>query len=90
MTGLSTWVPSDVLVGALTLVVGYLFKRILEDSKETKDALKSVTTELQAIRLQQTGYATKDELGRMGDRFDGRVTNLAQDVAVMKAVQGAK
>lgn len=87
---LASWVPVDVLVGALTVVLGYIFKRVTDDNKKQTDAITKLAEEFQAMRLQQTNYATLEQLGRMGDRFDGRVTVLAQDVAVMKAVQERK
>lgn len=93
---LATWVPTEVLVGSLTLAVGLLYRLWAKSQKDENASREKMDERLKAIEKaivdldkRQSAVATVEQLGRMGDRFDGRVTSLAQDVAVMKAVQEA-
>lgn len=88
MNGLSSWVPSEVLVGALTLVLGLLYKLVIDRAKKQDAALEKIQQALIELDKRFLSAASVEQLGRMGDRFDGRITALAQDVAVMKAVHG--
>jgi len=83
---LAAWVPSNVLAGVLLIVLVSLFRRHSSDMREIRDALKTIVVEQQSVRLTLKDHATVEQLGRMGDRFDGRVTGLAQEVAIIKAV----
>lgn len=87
---LATWVPPEILVGLLAIALGLILKQQKSDAKETKDSIKEMTKAIVELDKRVTASATVEQLGRMGDRFDARVTSLAQDVAVMKAVQGSK
>lgn len=96
-SGLASWVPVDVLVGALTLVLGYIFKRVTDDNRKQTETIETLSVkitkladEMQQLRLQQTSFATVEQLGRFGDRFDNRMTNAMQDIAVLKATQERK
>lgn len=78
--------PIEFLVIALTTVIGLLYKLVLERAKKTEDTLAQLAHAVAELDKKFIGAATIEQLGRMGDRFDGRITSLAQDVAVMKAV----
>lgn len=82
-SALVSWgIPPDLLIAALTTVLGYLFKRILSDSKDTKEALATLALEQQTTRLAMKDFATLEQLGRWGDRVDGRITNAEAKIAV--------
>ncbi len=83
---LASWVPPEVLVSVLAIALGLLFKQQKSDAKETKESIKELTKAVVEMDKRFVSSATVEQLGRMGDRLDGRITTLAQDVAVMKAV----
>jgi hypothetical protein len=88
--GLSSWVPVDVLVAALCVVIGLLYKLVLDRAKKTELAIDAMTKALHELDKRFVSAATLAQLGSMGDRLDGRITNIAQDLAVLKAVQGER
>lgn len=83
---LSAWVPGQVLVGALAMAIGALYKLVLDRAKRTDDKLEKLVGSINALELKFAATASLEQLGRMGDRFDARYTALAQDLAVTKAV----
>lgn len=85
---LASWVPGDILAAILLAAIGYLFKRILDDNSKTSLAISRLAEEIQSLKISMTGFATIEQLGRMGDRFDSRTTELAKETAVIKAVMG--
>jgi len=78
--------PIEFLALALTTVIGLLYKLVLDRAKKTEETLEQLARAVADLDKKFIGAATVEQLGRMGDRFDGRITMLAQDVAVMKAV----
>lgn len=75
---LASWVPPSVLVFvcvALLSVLWRKFDRLLEKIIERLDTIEK--------SLHQ--FATTEGVGRMGDRLDGRITNIAERVAVLEA-----
>lgn len=91
MTGaLATWVPSDVLVGALTLLLGAVFKVVIDSRKEARAEMAAIKQALIDMDKRHAALATVEMLGRMGDRFDGRIQSLERDQAVAKYVMDHK
>lgn len=87
---LAAWVPPEVLVTALTFAVGLLYKLVLDRAKKTEVKLDELAKAITELDKRFVSSASLEQLSRMGDRFDARVTGLAQDVAVMKAVADRK
>lgn len=46
--------------------------------------LEQLERDVQGVAVKLAGTATNDGLGRMGDRMDGRITNVAERVAVLE------
>ncbi len=88
MTGMGAWVPPDVLVAVLTLALAALYKLVLDRARKTELKLEEISRLVADLDKRFISSATIEQLGRMGERFDGRITTLAQDIAVMKAVSG--
>lgn len=80
---LAGWMPPVVmaflLIGALALL-WRMFAARLDKMEATLDLLKDRLPNL----------ATTDQLGRLGDRMDGRVTNVTERVAVLEALERRK
>lgn len=87
MPGLGT-LPAEFVQGALALVIGLLYKLVLDRAKRGEAKMDALAATVNDIDKRLVTLVTLDQLGRMGDRMDGRITTLAQDVAVMKAVVG--
>lgn len=85
VSSLASWVPAPLLAGLTWL----LLRRIAVDAEKRlsnlEDAVKHVNETMIQVKMQLPLYATLQQLGAMGDRLDGRITNLAQDIAVIKA-----
>ncbi len=82
--------PNTLLAGLLYLLVKREVSRLERDKAKADVSLEKISSALIEIDKKFISTASLEQLGRMGDRFDGRVTALAQDVAVMKAVQDRK
>lgn len=82
-TALANWMPPVVmallLVSSLALL-WRLFAKRLDKMEATLEMLKE--------RLPL--FATTEQLGRLGDRMDGRVTNVTERVAVLEALERRK
>ncbi len=76
--------PNTVLAGLLYLLVKREVSRLEKDKDEEKLERKSIKDSLSNIEKWQVDAATRPMLGAMGDRLDGRITNIAQDLAVIK------
>jgi hypothetical protein len=87
---LGTWVPPDVLIGLLCLVIGLLYKLVLDRAKKTENTLDELKRAIVDLDKRFVSAATLQHLGSMGDRLDGRITNVAQEIAVLKAVVGER
>lgn len=79
---IASWVPSEILVGALTVLLGLVYTHLREQNKERKT--KEVELERAIAHL---AADTQGKFDRMGERFDARQQSLMQDVAVLKAMQ---
>lgn len=86
---LAAWVPPEVLVATLSLALGLLYKLVLDRAKKTEAALEKVAAsielvrgEQQAMRIAMTGFSSIEQLGRLGDRLDGRITSAEAKLAV--------
>ncbi len=88
MTVAASWVPPDILLGILALALGALYKLVLDRARKTEAKLEELARSIIELDKRFIASATIEQLGRLGDRFDSRITTIAQDVAVMKAVQG--
>jgi len=73
----SQWMPPAVMM-TLLLGAGGLLWRIFSAR------LEKMEKTLEMIKDRLPGFATVEQLGRMGDRMDGKITSIAQDQAVMK------
>ena len=89
MNSIATWVPAEVLVATLSLALGLLYKLVLDRAKKTESALEklavaieAVRGEQQAMRLAMTSSASVEQLGRLGDRLDSRITSAEAKLAV--------
>lgn len=86
---LVSWVPPEVLVGALTAALGLLYKVVIDRAKKTELALEKITDAIRVVREEQhemrlamTSFASVEQLGRLGDRLDGRITTAEAKLAV--------
>lgn len=78
-TALAQWVPPPILVGIIFAILTAMlvkFDRLLD----------KILSRLELLEQRSHTYATNDMLGRLGDRLDGRVTNVAERVAVIEAL----
>lgn len=48
--------------------------------------LNRIITRIEALEKQSHSFATLEQLGRMGDRLDGRTTNNSERIAVLEAL----
>lgn len=69
--------PHTALSMALYFFIKREFARFEEDKKKTEEAIGKLTTALADV-------ATRDMLGRMGDRFDQRVMLVEREQAVIQ------
>lgn len=76
---ISQWIPSTVLAAVLLSALRYGFNKL-------DKLLEKIGERLTDLEKASMGYATVDQLGRLGDRIDGRTTNVAERVAVLEAL----
>ena len=76
---LAAWVPPSVLAGIVIAVFGFWFTKL-------DRLLEKIVSRLEALERASNTYATLDQVGRLGDRFDGRVTNVTERVAILEAL----
>ncbi len=75
----SAWVPPSLLGACFLAVMAVLFRK--------GDALLSkMIARIEALEKQSHTFATIEQLGRMGDRLDGRTTNNSERIAVLEAL----
>lgn len=90
----ASWVPAELLVGALTLVVGALAVavRFIAGQLATKlsgveEATKALTIEIQAIKLAMTGLAPLTSMTAMGERITAaQQAAVAQQDAIIRTL----
>jgi len=76
---IANWVPPSILVGMLLGGIAIFYQKL-------DKLLDKIDTRLNAIERQLNAYATIEQLGRMGDRLDGRATNNSERIAVLEAL----
>lgn len=76
---LASWVPPSVLVGVALSAAIFLWNKL-------DKLLEKIVTRLESIESKLHGYATVEQLGRLGDRIDGRVTNISERVKVLEVL----
>jgi len=76
---ISQWIPHTVLAGVLLASLRYGFGKL-------DRILEKIGDRLTALERAQSNYATLEQLGRLGDRIDGRTTNVTERVAVLEAL----
>ena len=69
--------PNTVLAGALYLFIKREFGRFEADKRKTEQAIEQLGKAVVEM-------ATRDMLGRLGDRFDARVALLEREAAVIQ------
>lgn len=77
---LSSWVPPSVLVGVLMALLAVAYSKL-------DKLLERIVSRLEAIERRMHDYATIEQLGRLGDRLDGRTTNNSERIAVLEALR---
>lgn len=86
---LVSWVPPEVLVATLAGAIGLLYRVVIDRAKKTEATLEKITEAIRVVREEQhemrlamTSFASVEQLGRMGDRLDGRITSAESKIAV--------
>jgi hypothetical protein len=93
---LAVWVPVPVLISAVFLLSGlvvWLVKLLLaksEEAQERRDAIvtkriESLDSTLRALGDQSHAYVRIEAMGRMGNRFDERISDLRERVKVIES-----
>lgn len=77
---LAHWVPNSVMAACLLLAIAMLWRVFAK-------RLDKIEFTLEALRERIPGLATVEQLGRLGDRMDGRTTNATERIAVLEALE---
>lgn len=83
MSGLAS-LPTEFLVATLTIALGALYKLVLDRAKKQEDKLEKIIEALVEQDKRFAATATLEQLGRMGDRFDARITSVERESAITK------
>jgi len=76
--------PNTVLAGLLYMLVKREVSRLEHDKVKAEVALEKISAQLVDLDKRLVDTATRPMLGSLGDRLDGRITNVAQELAVVK------
>lgn len=66
---LAQWVPSTILAGGCLMLLGIVGRIMLKRLEALEKKIEGVSD-----------FATKKELGNMGDRFDGRFGEVRENI----------
>lgn len=80
------WLPTPFLALMLYVFIKREIGRLEQDKRETKEELKKIGATLIDMDKRSVSTASVEQLGRMGDRFDGRIVDIATKVAVLESV----
>lgn len=83
---LGAWVPSTILAAGCLALLTFVGKIMLGRLDKIEGA-QAVTNE---VLKRLTDFATKEALSSMGNRFDERVGNLRERVAVLESKEESK
>lgn len=73
---LATWIPAPLLVAAVVAMGMWIWKNL----SKRLDKIETAISELHK-------FATIEQLGSIGDRFDERIGNLRERVSVLEAIK---
>ncbi len=83
---LAAWMPHTITATLLLGAIGMLWRTFAK-------RLDKMETTIELVKERMPAYATtaqleevKQGVGRLGDRMDGRVTNVTERVAVLEAL----
>lgn len=83
---LAQWMPHTITATLLLIAIGMLWRNFGK-------RLDKMETNIESVKERMPAYATtaqleevKQGVGRLGDRMDGRVTNVTERVAVIEAL----
>lgn len=85
---MAAWVPPSVMLAAIMLLGGIVLKAAAKRSDKMEATLEQIKDRLPglvtATQLEALKAETNAQLGRLGDRMDGRITAIASSVEVLK------
>lgn len=80
---LAHWMPNTVMAACLLVAIAMLWRMFTKRFDKMESAIETIRERLPVL-------ATVEQLGRLGDRIDGRTTNATERIAVLEALERRK
>ena len=87
---LATWMPNTITASLLVAAIVMLWRMFARRFDKLETTLEKVKDSMPGLVTQAQLDDVKQGMGRMGDRMDGRITNVTERVAVLEALERRK